>query len=81
MKRRLFLKNSLQSAAFGAAALKADQQIEATKTGRSQTEQKRLDTEASSNTMLFFDDWPLNRWDHVERRIGRPTRAGRINFR
>ncbi|MEJ7616682.1 MAG: hypothetical protein WKF30_06860 [Pyrinomonadaceae bacterium] len=74
MKRRFFIVNSLQSAALSVAALRADQRVAAkTTTQRLQTEQKESEAKATSKTMLFFDDWPLNRLDHVERRIGRPT--------
>lgn len=84
MRRRIFIKNSLRGAALGVAVRRFDQQVEAAPAStmsQSPTERNKSAAEGTPpDTMLFFDDWPLNRFDHVERRTGRPKLIAEANF-
>src|SRR6185437_10483328 len=69
INRRQFLGYTLKSAG-GLAAVHASQSFTLAQVGPSAS------PAADSNnvsSLLFFDDWPLDRRDHVERRTGQPV--------
>lgn len=69
--RRQFLGFALKTAggAIGLSAMSADvSRVYA----QPAAEVKQDVAEHQPNTLLFFDDWHLDRRDHVERRVGRP---------
>jgi len=72
MNRRHFLKDTLRGTA-GSLALAGFEQPDGISSDASQSETWPAHSVHPSRTLLFFDDWPLNRRDHVARRLGHPV--------
>ncbi len=77
MNRRRFLNNAFRITA-SAVALTSMEKAGAANS-RDPVAEPPASTE-SSTTLLFFDDWPLNRRDHVTRHIGHPEQVTKSSF-